>query len=171
MKLTKLILLSLMLCPLFIYGQRKPSFGSRLVVGGGLGAQFGDITLIQVAPNIGYRVTEDLITGIGLRYFYLNDKVVNYHTNIYGGSINSQYYFLDNFLTHAEVEVLNLDAFNTIDRSIRRTNVTSVLVGGGIKVHAGGNTFFTILGLWNLNETPLSPYTNPILRVGLVVGL
>jgi hypothetical protein len=150
---------------------QRPSFGSRLVYGGGVGLQFGDITLIQVAPNIGYKITDEWVSGIGLRYIYLEDRRFNYKTDIYGGSVYSQYYFLEQFLAHAEIEVLNLDAYHEVERRLQRTNVTSVLVGGGLKMHAGGNTYFTILGLWNLNETPLSPYTNPIIRVGLAIGL
>jgi hypothetical protein len=146
-------------------------FSDRLVYGAGFGLQFGDITYIQLAPSIGYKLTDQWIAGVGLRYIYLNDRLFKYESNVYGGSVFTQYHFLENFLTHAEVEVLNLDAYSTIEKRYQRTNITSILVGGGIKLYAGGNSFFTILGLLNLNETPLSPYSNPIIRAGFIIGM
>jgi len=43
---------------------------SRWLIGGGIGAQFGTITLVEVSPTIAYRVTDRFIPGIGLTYQY-----------------------------------------------------------------------------------------------------
>ena len=169
---TFLLIILLLFTARMASAQRSSSdFWDRIVVGGSLGAQFGNLTVIQVAPNIGYQLTEEWIAGIGMRYYYLNDKDFNYKTDIYGGSIFSQYYFLESFVAHGEVEMLNREVYYPGEREFRRVNVTSVLVGGGVRLHAGGNTYFTILGLWNLNESFESPYVNPIIRAGIAVGL
>ena len=161
------------LCCLSITAQQsKKSFGQRLVFGGGLGAQFGDVTIIEVAPTIGYKVTDNLIAGLGGKYIYLNDKFFNYKTNIYGGSVFTQYYFLQNFVAHSEVEVLNLEVFDQIlDKKAERRNVTSVLVGGGVRFSTGTNSAIIMMILWNLNETIYSPYANPIFRFGFAIGI
>ena len=171
MYLKLLLIITLFIGAFPAHSQQNGSFWNRMVFGGNIGAQFGDITIVEVAPTIGYRITDEFISGIGLKYIYFKDKFYNFQTDIYGGSIYSQYYFLNSFVAHGEIEVLNLDAYNPISETSIRKNITSVLVGGGLKFEAGRNTFITILGLWNLNETPESPYTNPIIRVGLVVGI
>jgi hypothetical protein len=47
----------------------------------------------------------------------------------------------------------------------------SFFVGGGYNQRIGGNTAMYIMILWNLNDTPNSPYVNPIIRVGFSAGL
>ena len=91
-----------------------------------------------------------------------------YSTNIYGGGIFNQYFFLENFLAHAEYEILNLDSPLNINK---RINVHSFFVGGGYRSQIGGNSYASILLLYNLNESVDSPYTNPILRIGFGIGL
>ena len=44
---------------------------SRLVVGGGIGLGFGDITSISVSPMVGYRITDNFSAGVGFGYQYL----------------------------------------------------------------------------------------------------
>lgn len=146
---------------------------SRLVIGGGLGAQFGDITSIQLAPTIGYLFTDNLLAGLTAKYIYFEQKYFNstYKTNMYGGGLFTQYYFLENFIAHAEYELLNLDAYDPIDFSKTRVNVSSVFLGGGYRSFFNGTSFFSILILYNINDDINSPYTNPILRVGFGIGL
>ncbi len=82
---------------------------------------------------------------------------------------------MDNLFAHAEYELLNLEKiyydsyYNVIKAG--RENVESYLVGGGYCQPIGRNSYFTIIILWNLNETALSPYTNPIIRAGMDFGL
>jgi len=141
----------------------------RLVIGGNLGAVFGDITLVEVSPQIGYMVRPNLLGGLGIRYIYYEERnpFFTYKTNIYGGGPFVQYFFLENFLAHAEYEILNLDDFRNPEM---RVNIQSLFVGGGYR-SVVGNAFFSVLLLYNLNETINSPYTNPILRIGFGVGL
>lgn len=142
----------------------------KLIIGGNLGAQFGNITLVEISPQIGYLVKPNILMGIGGRYLYYEDRtfIQTYRTNIYGGSIFSQYYFLENFIAHAEYELLNLDDFRQQEK---RVNIQSIFLGGGYRSMIGGRSFVSILLLYNLNETYNSPYTNPILRIGVGIGL
>ena len=42
----------------------------NLIFGGGLGFQFGTSTIINVAPQVGYRFTEKLSFGVGVTYLH-----------------------------------------------------------------------------------------------------
>ncbi|MEQ9353201.1 MAG: hypothetical protein RJQ00_11520 [Vicingaceae bacterium] len=143
----------------------------RLVIGGGFGAQFGDITSVQLAPTLGYLFTDNLLAGLTGKYIYYQDREFNYETNMYGGGLFAQYFFLENFIAHAEYELLSLEAFNPIDFTEKRVTVNSVFVGGGYRSFMGGNSFVSIMLLYNLNDDINSPYTNPILRIGFGIGL
>ena len=66
----------------------KPSLKDRLFFGGNVGLSFGSLTYINVAPTIGYKITEKFGMGLGPTYTYYNDRrFVNYkyETQIYGG--------------------------------------------------------------------------------------
>ena len=149
----------------------KPPFWSwsRVYGGGGLGLQFGTFTLINSAPDIGYKITDRLSAGVGIRYIYMADKRVIpiYEMNVYGGSVFSRLLLTDFLFAHAEYEVLN-GPFGYYTNE--RTNLTNVWVGGGFRQHSG-NVSLNIMGLWNLNDTPNNPFPNPQLRIGMTVGI
>ena len=142
----------------------------RLVLGGNFGAQFGDVTYAEISPTLGYLITENWLGGVGAKYIFYENKLFRpiINTNIYGGGLFTQYYFLENFIAHLEYELINLDDFN--DRE-KRTNISSLFVGGGYRSMIGNNSFASILLLYNLNDDINSPYTNPIIRVNIGFGL
>jgi hypothetical protein len=142
----------------------------RTTIGGGLGLTFGDITVIEIAPNFGYYLTDQILAGVGLNYTYYAEKRVNFSTSIYGGRVYGEY-LVPNMplLAHAEVELINLEWSDT-----ERKNIVNVYVGGGLKQDLGGGSYVYILGLWNLNETKesvLIQQPNPVIRIGIAIGL
>ena len=163
------------------------SFGSRIFTGGNLGLQFGSITLVDVSPMIGYRLTEDIDVGITFTYKYYNYRDYYYYsptnqyydlkTNIFGGGIFGRYYFTENLFAHAEVEYLDfsIDTYHLYNNGLikdkEKVGITSLFLGGSYKQEIGYNSFFTLMLLYNLNETTYSPYTNPIIRAGFGIGL
>lgn len=147
-------------------GDWRSDFWSRVFTGGNLGLQFGTYTFIDISPVIGYRFTKKFHGGVGVTYRYLSDNVYKYSTSIYGGSVFSRYYILDNLFAHGEYEVLNGEWWYG-----KRFNVTSIFVGGGYSQNLGGRVAANILILWNINESEYSPYRNPIFRAGIGIGL
>lgn len=163
------------------------TFKQRLVYGGGFGLQFGNITLLDISPSIGYRLTDRLTLGAGISYKYnrvrdytqdlTTGKWYDYTSNVYGGSIWARYYLLQNIFAHAEIEQLQIDyKYTSISTTIptlvkNGVGVNSVLVGGGFRQPVGGRVFFNILILFNLNESDFTPYSNPIIRAGISVGM
>ena len=191
-KILIIILVNLFTTSIFAQSSEDPAvidltFNQRLVYGGGFGLQFGNVTLVDLSPTIGYRLTDQLTlgTGISFKYNHIKDYTLDqnsgrwydYKSNIYGGSVWGRYYLLQNIFAHAEIEQLKIDYNYTSVSSTLPTNVkngvdvTSVLVGGGYRQPLGGHVFFNILILFNLNETDFTPYNNPIIRAGVSVGM
>lgn len=141
---------------------------NKVFVGGNIGAQFGSITVVNISPIIGYRITERLAAGVGATYIYYNYKAIRFSSSIYGGSVFGRFYLLENIFAHAEYELLNVDSY---DFPGTRTNIENIYVGGGFRQALGGRSYMTILALWNINESKYSPYGNPIIRMGFSIGL
>lgn len=164
-----LILLASLTC---ISQNHNIPWQQKLIFGGNLGLQIGGETKIDVSPEIGYKITEDIIAGVGITYQYYRWKLYNYSTSLYGGKIFSKYYFMENVFGHAEFEMLSLESevFDPqgINGDVNRFWIQSLFVGGGYKQPIGQNSAFVITVLWNLNETTTSPYSNPIIRFGFV---
>lgn len=150
--------------------KKKEGFSwDRVVIGGNVGASFGEYTFVNLSPNVGYYFTKNLILGVGGTYIYYDEPFYG-SSNMYGGRLFSEYFLLEHIILHAEYEVLNLEVFDNYGFS-ERMNIGSLLVGGGLRSTLGGRSYASIMLLYNLNETVYSPYTNPIFRVGFGIGL
>ncbi|HRH67353.1 MAG TPA: hypothetical protein PLU53_13705 [Bacteroidia bacterium] len=147
----------------------RSSFWDHLFTGGNLGLQFGTQTVIDIAPVIGYKITENFAMGVGIKYLYYKDNYYHYSTNIYGGSIFARHMIIENLFAHAEVEVLNMEV-PEIYRVVRK-NITSVLLGGGYRQMLGERASVNFLLLYNVNESRYSPYINPVVRIGFGIGI
>lgn len=166
--------------------QRENRFFDRVVVGGGLGLQFGTVTFIEISPLIGYRLTEKLETGIGLTYKYYRYKDFYYDqttndrfdlkSNIYGASVYTRYHILQSVFLHAEYERLRYnydDVYVSAGQLIKdptHANVDGLFLGGGYRQRISANSYFYISALWDIIQDPYSPYNNPILRMGVLLG-
>jgi long-subunit fatty acid transport protein len=154
--------------------KEKPPFWSwdRVYGGGGLGLQFGTVTLINVAPIIGYKITERYSVGVGIEYMYFaykpSSNFPTYSQNIYGGNIFNRFFITNSIFAHVEYETLNSN-WNTYYPD-RRFFIDNFWVGGGLRQRAG-NASLNIMALWNLNENIYSPFPNPQIRMGVSFGL
>ncbi len=115
-----------------------------------------------------------------------------YKSNVYGGGIFLRYYlyslfdnFIGNFFAHAEYEYLYLTrpyvpsaTGNYLDPWGNRfasgkdvIEINSIFAGGGYRQPVGNRVYLDLLVLFNLNDTYNSPYNNPVVRIGVAVGL
>ena len=173
--LSKPFLLLFLLC---IYGHShysqsinekpKTNLKDKIFFGGNFGFQFGTVTLIDISPLIGYKITDKLSAGIGGTYLHYDNRKYFFTTYIYGGRIFGNYSITNNVYTHLEYEILNIEQY---DFPKNRININSILAGLGYRQQVGRNTSINILALWNLNESSYSPYVNPIIRGGINFGL
>lgn len=141
------------------------SFRERLYFGGNFGIQFGTVTNIDLSPQVGYRITPRFSAGIGLSYKFFADTRYDFRTSIYGGSIFTRFLVFRNLFLQAEVEKLNVEDYDNYPETSRAWD-TAVLVGAGYRQPMGERGAVYMMLMWNLNETRLSPYQNPIIRVG-----
>jgi len=141
----------------------------RVTIDGGLGATFGDVTYFEISPTIGYYLTDNILAGVGGTYIYYSDNINKFKTNIYGGTIFTQYLFKDlPILAHAETNLMNYFSFTRQSR----ISVAGVFLGGGLKQQMGdGRSYLSILILWDVNETEDSFFPSPIIRGGISIGL
>ena len=157
--------------------QLNETFWEKVYFGGNFGLQFGNQTLVNVNPIVGYRITEKLSAGVSATYIYYHFKdpyySIDYTSNIYGGSIFTRYFVLENIFAHVEGEVLNLEVPQYFNNSYSyvRDNVFGFYVGGGLRQPMGERSSLNILLLYNLNEDVNSPYQNPIIRIGFGFGI
>jgi hypothetical protein len=142
---------------------------SKVFVGGNFGLQFGSITYLDLSPMVGYRISDRFSAGVGVTYQYLKNNFYNITTNVYGGRVFGRYFIRQNIFAHAEYNVLNLQAFDL--SPVQRISVGSLLVGGGYIQRFAKNSGMTVMLLYNLTPSVYSPYQNPIIQVGMVLGL
>ena len=150
--------------------EKKPFWSWDRVYGGGeIGLQFGSVTLVNVAPDIGYKITDRYSAGIGIRYIYFADRRYSppSELSIYGGSIFNRFIVTDFLFLHGEYEVLNGP---WIPYDPKRFNLNNVWVGGGLR-QVVGNSSLNIMVLWNLNQEDFNPFPNPQIRMGISIGL
>lgn len=143
---------------------------------------FGSSTYIEVAPMLGYHVSDRLIVGLGPHYIYQSVKATPYNpysytTHIFGLKGFARFALI----THAE-EFLPIKLFNELfvhveyegmsienDYNVPDSNrniYNLFLVGAGFNQRLGMYNSASFMVLWDINETSRSPYSNPIFRIG-----
>jgi hypothetical protein len=145
--------------------------------GGYLGAQFGNVTYIEISPLASYRVTDKFHAGLGLTYSYYKDNtyIPAYSSSAYGGSIFARYFIWRDLFVHAEYAPLYITNFIYYPPALpdegKAPWAHDVLIGGGYRQWIGDRASINLMVLWNVNESIYSPYSNPIIRIGFGVGL
>jgi hypothetical protein len=168
-----------------LHGQvpEKMTLRDRIYFGGDFSLMFGTVTFIEVSPVIGYRITPRFSSGIGATYQYYREKtIVNtiIKSHIYGGRTFAKYIFLKDLnefiplgihaglLGYCEYEFLNLESFFSPLHESGRFWLHSFYTGGGLELPVGRRSRMNLLVLFNLNDTGESPYTNPVVRIGIL---
>lgn len=115
----------------------------KLLIEGIVGLQFGDVTAIEFSPMIGYKLTDDFVSGIGFTYEYskYNDFFMDTETgslsdrklNILGGRFFGRYYLskwlediLEGLFVHAEFEYLSYTINYQVDANGKFVDVFGV---------------------------------------------
>ncbi|MFO7656071.1 MAG: hypothetical protein R6W78_03315 [Bacteroidales bacterium] len=159
------------------------NFRDRIYFGGDFSLQFGSLTFIELSPIIGYYITPRLSSGIGIIYQYYREKVflpdTVFKAHNYGGRVFAKYLLIDNIskyvpiqmnagLTgYCESEFLNMDGSFSRYLDPGRFWLNNFYLGGGMVFAIGRRSKMNVLVLWNLNDTGESPYSNPVVRIGI----
>lgn len=156
---------------------------NKLFFGGNFGLSFGDQTLINVSPQVGYRFNQYLAAGAGINFiysslksYYINGSVASRQNlgygglNVFGRVYPIQYIFLQaqpelNY-SWGKLKEYNPDASYTLPGKF----VPSLLLGAGAAIPAGKGAF-VIMGQYDVIQDARGPYgDNIFLSFGYNIG-
>lgn len=158
------------------------TFRDRLFTGGNLGFNiFNNYLFLDLAPIVGYRITEKLGAGVGVRYSLIRNLTTKQNWSNYGGSVFARYKIIPQIFLHTEFEALrsyNYDIYspNYGDRAM----AYMLFAGGGYNSGNNSGLNFSLMLLYDFIDHVNSPYQNAyllgqsgppiIVRAGVTVG-
>lgn len=115
---------------------------SRLVFGGSFGLQFGDYTVINVSPQVGYDFSRYCTLGAGIGYTYYKDHYYSgnsrydYKSSYLSMNIFGRFYPIQYIVLSAQPEISRMwRSYDAVGGSYKENKfVPSVLVGGGLRL-------------------------------------
>lgn len=168
----KKTLLSLFLLLSCLSSFSQSFLSDKIYFGGGGGFSGGTgYFIVNVSPQVGYKITEKYSAGVGLIYQYVRFTDLQESVSNYGYNIFNRYNFTNQFFGYAEYERLSFQL--DIDNESRR-GFDSVFIGAGFSNPLGGRASLNASVLYNIlyGDGTDSPYQSPwVFRVGIGVGL
>lgn len=184
------VLLGFIFCSSVLFAQEeeteeKKGFSrDKLFVGGNFGLSFGDYTLINVSPQLGYRFNKYLAAGVGVNGQYVSIKERDFSGNpfrrvsqgVVGLNVFGRVYPINNIMVQLQPELNyifgNQRFYNPRqDFKIDAEIVPSLLAGGGV-VLPSGNSAFIISVFYDVLQRENAPYgTQPFINFGYNIGL
>lgn len=157
----------------------------KLFLGGNFGLTFGNYTLVNVSPQIGYRFSDFLAAGFGLNGQYVSYKEHDYYTGnpyrkvsqtVVGLNVFGRVYPIRNILLQAQPEVNYLFGKQIYygppkqEYKLDAAIVPSMLLGGGLALPSGrGEMLITIF--YDVLQNANSPYgKRPVYNFGYNIG-
>lgn len=153
--LTVLIVLSGLIC-LSQETEGETGFQKdRLFVGGNFALTFGDVTLINVSPQVGYRFSKAFAAGLGLNGQYINQRLIAFsgqevgriRQGVVGLNLFGRVYPIENIMLQVQPEANyvfgneSLYGRNPETTRLDAAIVPSLLLGGGLVMPSGGGSF------------------------------
>ncbi len=138
----------------------------NLFYGGGLGLAFGNVTAINLNPQVGVKVLPWLGTGVGLDYNFVGSSGRNIQTVGPTGFVRLRP--MDFFIAQAEItQVFVRERFNAQEFNY---NFPMALVGIGYQEGTREGGGFFIMVMTDLIDDPISPFPGLIFRTGFSIG-
>ncbi len=152
------------------------SMKDKRFAGGSLGLSFGNYTLINVSPQIGYRFNKYLSSGVGFNLTYASQKGRDNYGNNYkttqgvtGLNLFARFYPTQKFLIQIQPEANyifgNVKYYQPppeVKYKLDAEIVPSFLAGGGLVVPAGNGALITTI-MYDVLQKPDSPYGTSLL--------
>jgi hypothetical protein len=146
---------------------KKSSFdSSKITIGGAFGGGFGNnYSALTIAPQVGYRFTEDFNAGLGIGYYYSSLKN-EYSAHFLGLNAYARYYLLSYIVLQVQPE-LNRAWYSVYAANGEKISdtyfVPSVLLGAGLRY---GN--FHAMLQYDVVRNAHSPYSGIVYSVGVM---
>jgi hypothetical protein len=155
----------------------------KLFAGGNFGLTFGDYTLINISPQIGYRFNRFLAAGVGINGQYVSIKQRDYYGNtiskvaqgVAGLNVFGRFYPFQQFMLQVQPEGNYIFGKQTYyqpreEFKIDAQIVPSLLMGGGLVLPAGRGAMIVSV-MYDVLQRPYSPYgKQPIYNFGYNIG-
>lgn len=150
------------------------TFKDKLVYGGNLNLTFGNNTFIYIAPTIGYKITDNFVSGVGFIYQYAKIsrafntftgqfEPVSFESQIYGPKLFYHAFVYDSFYLGAQHEYLNHDVVENFTTGELANQWTMVMFAEVGYVQKLGEKGYIQLGIkYNLLHDYDSPYGSAI---------
>lgn len=157
----------------------------KLFLGGNFGLTFGDYTLINISPQLGYRFNSYVAAGMGLNGQHVSIKERDYYTGnaihkvsqtVFGLNVFGRVYPIRNIMLQAQPEINYLYGKQTYygppkqEYRLDAVIAPSLLVGGGLVLPSGrGEMLITIF--YDVLQNENSPYGHrPVYNFGYNIG-
>jgi len=157
-----LLSLGLLIATLTVHAQFNPD---RLTFGGGLGLQFGDYTVVNIAPQVGYNFSSYVNAGAGFTYTYYKQKYdhssLKQTNNYLGFNLYGTFYPIPYIVLKVQPEI-NRMWQKSEERLSGYTEKTEefifvCLVGGGLRLGP-----VTAMIQYDVAQNKYSPYGDKI---------
>jgi hypothetical protein len=151
------------------------SMKDRWFVGGGLGASFGTVDSIALAPMIGLHVVPRFDVGTQLYYRWVKDGRYSpsVSTNDYGVTLFARARVVAQLFLEADYQYTNYE-YLTAPGSTSRATYNSFLAGAGYAIPLGHGASFYMSALYDFGydaNDPYLPYDSPWhVSIGAMVG-
>jgi hypothetical protein len=181
---TSSAIIALLFSALPILAQESPHFSTgneiayKVFTGGQFGFNLGNSTSIELSPILGYYTCPYFSFGAGCGYQYYRYRYPfsnqSEHINIYSARVFTRIHPVNFLFAHAEFEHLRYRNNAAIFPHLPHDEIITaqgILLGAGYMEMISDYFGSYIMLLWNFNETPNTPYANPIIRFGVEIGL
>jgi hypothetical protein len=153
---------------------------SKLFAGGNFGLAFGNYTLINISPQVGYRFNRYFSSGLGINLVYTSQKEEDYYGNDYrkivqgitGLNVFARFYPTSQLLLQIQPEANYIFGKQIFYQPTEQTYqldaeiVPSLLVGGGMAIPTGNGALITTI-MYDILQKPNSAYgSRPIVYFG-----
>lgn len=176
----KILLLSMIISGFFLNAQigtstqiggenSKWTFGGYAGLGGAFG-KGGGVSL-YVTPRVGYKVTENLETGLASNLTWSNSKY--YSSTMIGMGPFLNYYFSRNFYLSGMFQEYFINQKDKVNNLKYSADEAALYLGGGYMQRLGNRTYMQIGGMYNvLYKKDKSVFGGGFIpSVGIVYGL
>jgi hypothetical protein len=146
----------------------------RWFFGGGVGASFGDVNYVELAPLVGVNVAPRV--GLALQPFYrwTDDKRYSpsVSTTDYGATLFTRVRIVAGFFAEADYQFTSYEY--PVAGGTTRSTYNAFLAGGGYSIPVASQVGFYVSALYDFTydgNDPNRPYDSPVrVQVGVAVG-
>jgi len=144
----------------------------KLFFGGGVGASFGSVDYISIAPMVGYHVVPRFDVGLQPFYSYTKYDSPDFSANNYGADVFARFIAFRNLFLEGRGEWISYE-YQDFVGSDHRTSDFYPMAGVGYSMGRGkvGVYFSALYNFGYDDNDPFRPYDSPwIFSVGVGVG-